>query len=156
MKKILISTNKKFFNNALLKTLRLSRPYSKSKPTKPMSKSQIGNKIGVSGCQIGRYESDEASLASQFPKLNTLKNICIYFQTDPKDFLGLAWIDGNLVDDDGKVILEPTQNWKEEFKFCPTCGRAYLDVPESMREYEKRARIKKIKEDARKGCHCNG
>jgi len=140
-KRILVSTSNSEFNNRLLKSLRMSRPYGKTSFRKHMSKTQVAKKIGVTAGQVGRYETDEGKNFRNLPKLKTLKKICLLFQIDPKDLLGLAWIDGELVVGN-EIALDPKKEWIVPIKFCPKCKQL---VYETMRErtqkrYEEKAK----------------
>ena len=57
-------------------------------------KSTLGQDIGVGGGQITRYAKGE-----QMPSLETFAKICIQFQLDPAQLLGLAWEDGTKIED---------------------------------------------------------
>lgn len=137
-KDILVSITKEFFNSTLLKKRRKEIPYSSASGfRKYMSKAQVGRRIGVTGGQICRYESTKEG--RQYPKLRIFKRLCILFQIDPKDLLGLTWINGSLVDQDGKLHLDPEKNFINEYRVCHNCHRLFIDYKESRKNYEKKA-----------------
>ncbi len=138
-KNILVSITKEFFNGTLLKKRRKEISYSPNSGfRKYMSKAQVGRKVGVSGGQICRYESTK--IGRQYPRLKVFKKLCILFQIDPKDLLGLTWIDGRLVDNDGKLHLDPEKNFINEYRVCHHCNRLFIDYKESKERYEKKAK----------------
>jgi len=126
-KKILINTtNKSCFNSQLFRRLRLERPYSNVSDSYRlhMSKHQVGLKIGKSEPQITRYESGE-----QNPSLEALKKICLLFQIDPKDLMGLIWISATALREGETISLDgDNKNLDVKIKICPRCKHLELEV----------------------------
>lgn len=139
--RVLVSTNLNVFNSKLLKSLRLGQPYSRNKYSKRkvLSKGLLGLRVGVSGRQIGRYESICGD--KQFPKLKVLKRLCIYLQVDPKDLLGLSWIDEKLVKD-GELIIDPENSFQIGDTRCSLCNQILIDYRPLKNKYLKRANKK--------------
>ncbi len=67
----------------LLKKFRLDRG---------LSRTQLGNMIGKEHYQVQRYESMASD--NQVPPLEIFANICVALQVDPKDLIGLVWVEG--------------------------------------------------------------
>ena len=133
------------FNNVLLKKLRKQKPYAYSTFRKHMSKTQLGIKLGVSGGQICRYKMSGSG--RQYPKLKTFKRMCIVLQVDPKDLLGIDWIDGVLVDDNGKLYLDPEKEYVVEYKVCPTCKMISINQEKGKKNYEKKVKQIKVRKE---------
>jgi transcriptional regulator with XRE-family HTH domain len=95
----------------ILKRLRLK---------KGITMSQLGSALGKSGQQISRYETDESGYDHQFPPIPILRNICIFFQIDPKDLLGIDTVDCGKEPEAG-VIYEWEQKGDSVYWTCPNC-----------------------------------
>ena len=139
--KVLISTTIVEFNNRLLKKMRLSRAYGKSSFRKNMSKPQVGKKVGVSGNQIGRYETDKGKPFRQLPRLLVFKRLCLLYQVDPKDLLGLVWVDKKLINDDF-LTLDVEKEMIVPIRFCNKCKQLLFDSEQITKKFEKEKREK--------------
>jgi len=97
-------------------------------------KTTLGKEIGVGGIQITRYADGD-----QMPSLETFVKICIKFQLEPSEALGLIW--KNSKDDKDGVVTR----WqvKDDLKMgglrlywvCDTCSKRnieYLDRDGAM------------------------
>ena len=103
----------------LLKKFRLDRG---------LSRTQLGNMVGKEHYQIQRYESTEND--NQVPPLETFANICVALQVDPKDLIGLVWVEGMDKPQPGVIYdskLEVdvdliTSEFRKFYWRCPHCG----------------------------------
>ena len=138
-KKILINcSGDKSFNGSLLRALRTGKPYSKHVKIARghMSKAQIARRIGVSDRQVGRYEQLNDSTDNQQPRLEKLKAICLLFQIDPKYFLGLEWVDEEILVDE-RPVIDPTLKLEIDKIFCNKCKQLIIDNEEKKNQYIK-------------------
>lgn len=104
---------KQSFNSSLLKALRISKPYGVGS-NRRMSRGQLANKLGITPRHVVRLEGGKVIRVN----LKMLKQICLYFQVDPKTLLGLEYVDKDKVEELVGVDIE--------MKVCPICHNAEL------------------------------
>lgn len=125
-KRVLVSVSEFPWVGGLLRELRLNKIYSYSgvKHAKGThaSKTQIAKKIGCHSQQILRMERFPLSGKDvQKPGLDIFKKICLLFQVDPIEFMGLRWLGERNAEKYCKNVLDKSAK-EVKNSFCSYCG----------------------------------
>ena len=121
----LVNVKQYSFDGPLHKQLRVNKI--------KLSLREYAKLIKINIRQVSRYESINDGLYSddhQIPTLNPFKRICLALQTDPKELMGLKWIDGSLIgiNNASEINLDLIHlDLCNEVKFCPHCKRLIVD-----------------------------